>query len=185
VRLAVVSIVGCATVALFTTSAVAADKAETNVPRAEVLQRLIDCRAIPNDAERLACYERQTALIDDAESKKNVIVIDKSQAVKARKDNFGLPKRELPVAGIGQNGLGEGVSDIRSTIRDARLLKSGKWVLVLEDGARWFQTDSETIRDPKPGQGVRIRKAALGSYFANINGQAAVRVRRIEPISTN
>jgi hypothetical protein len=181
VRLRSLLIAGWVGVVLCMTSALAADKPVAKAQRAAALQNLLDCRKILNDAERLVCFERQTALIDDAESKKEILVIDRTQAVKIREENFGLPSPQLPVAGLEENGSGGGVSDIRSIIREARLLKSGKWLLVLEDGARWFQTDSSVIRDPKPSQGIRIRKAALGSYFANINGQTAIRVRRINP----
>lgn len=162
-----------------------AHSAEPTASRSEVLQKLIDCRSIKNDAERLSCYESQTAKIEDAEAKKDVLVIDRAQAEKSRRENFGLPPKNEPFVGLGKGSQPNGASDIRSKIQEARLLKSGKWVLILEDGARWFQTDSETIRDPKPGQDVRIRKAALGSYFANVNGQAAMRVRRVDTPKAN
>jgi hypothetical protein len=171
-------ILGCAGMALFTTSAVAADKADKKAPRAEVLQKLIDCRAIPNDAERLACFERQTALIDDAEAKRDLVVIDRDQATKARKESFGLPAKPLIV---GQApALGEGVTDVTSKIRTAKLLNSKRWLFVLEDGARWYQAESKSIREPKPGQSIRIRKASLGGFLANIDGQPATRVRRLD-----
>lgn len=154
-----------------------ADAADKAAPRAEIFQKLIDCRAIKSDAERLACFETQAARIDAAEANKDVLVIDRSQATKARKEGFGLPAKPI----LGGGALpGEGITDVRSTIREARLLRSNKWFLVLSDGARWFQTELKTIRDPKPGQGIRIRKAALGSYIANIDGQPGVRVKRVD-----
>ena len=33
---------------------------------------------------------------------------------------------------------------------------------------------------PAPGQPIRIRRAAMGSYLANVNNQIAIRVRRIQ-----
>jgi hypothetical protein len=40
------------------------------------------------------------------------------------------------------------------------------------------QTDVANIRTPKVGMKIRIREAAMGSYFANIEGRPGVRVRR-------
>jgi hypothetical protein len=73
----------------------------------------------------------------------------------------------------------EGIGYIEAKLTDARQTQDGKWLLVLEDGARWAQTDTANIRTPKPGDVIRIRKAALGSYMANINGRPAIRVRRL------
>lgn len=147
-------------------------------PRAEVLQKLIDCRAIPEDAKRLACYETQAARIDAAEANRDVVVIDREQAEKARKQNFGLPAKPLLV---GKPEVGkDSFEDITGTIRTAKQLVTKRWLFELDDGARWYQAELKTIRDPKPGQRVRIRKASLGGYLANIDGQPATRVRRID-----
>lgn len=170
-------------VALCTTDTVAADKDQKKPVRAEVLQKLIDCRSIPNDAERLACYEAQTAKIDAAETKRDLVIIDRDQATKARKDSFGLASKPLIVGA--PPALGEGVTDVTAKIRAATLLNTNRWLLVLEDGARWYQAETKTLRDPKPGQSVRIRKASLGGFLANIDGQPATRVRRIDQPAAN
>jgi hypothetical protein len=178
VRLPVILIIGCASAALFTASALAADKIEKKAPRAEVLQKLIDCRSIPDPVERLACFEIQTAKIDNAEANRDLVIIDRDQATKARKERFGLPARPLVVGAA--PALGEGVTDVTSKIRTAKLLNNNRWLFVLEDGARWYQAESKLLRDPKPGQSIRIRKASLGGFLANIDGQTATRVRRLE-----
>ena len=170
--------ISCAFIAFGSTAAVAADKADKKPVRAEVLQKLIDCRAIVNDGERLACFETQTAKIDDAEARHDVVIIDRDQATKSRKESFGLPSAPLVVGKL--PAPGEGITDVTSKIRTAKLLNSKRWLLVLEDGARWYQAESKTIRDPKPGQSIRIRKASLGGYLANIGSQPATRVRRID-----
>jgi hypothetical protein len=178
VRLKVILIMFCAGITLSVTNAIAAQKAEKAAPRAEILQRLVDCRSISDSAERLACFETQTAKIDEAEAKRDLVVIDRDIATKSRKENFGLPTKPLIVGKT--PALGEGVTDVTSKIRSAKLLDNNRWLFVLEDGARWYQAESKSIRQPKPGQMIRIRKASFGGYLANVNGQLATRVRRID-----
>ena len=55
----------------------------------------------------------------------------------------------------------------------------GLWAMELDSGAVWRQTDGNKLsRRPKPGSTVEIRSAALGSYFMNVDGQTAIRVKR-------
>jgi hypothetical protein len=169
---------GMAVLALAAVAASAAEKAGKPAQRAEVLQKLINCRSIADDRQRLTCYETQAAAIDSAEANRDVVVIDRDQADKARKQSFGLPARPLVVGTPA--GASDGIVDITSKIRTAKLLVTKRWLLELEDGARWYQAELKTLRDPKPGQSVRIRKASLGGYLANIDGQPATRVRRID-----
>jgi hypothetical protein len=101
---------------------------------------------------------------------------------KARKGLFGLTLPDLGLFG-GKDAEEkdpdqEGISKIESTIRSAGQNAEGNWVITLEDGAKWVQTEAKSIRTPKPGQPIRIRKAALGSFFANIDGQTAIRMKR-------
>ena len=44
-----------------------------------------------------------------------------------------------------------------------------------------MQNDSETLfREPKKGSKVEIRKASMGGYFMNVDGQRAIRARRVK-----
>jgi hypothetical protein len=55
----------------------------------------------------------------------------------------------------------------------------GRWVVTLEDGSTWAQTDNNIIAGrPRAGQPVRINRAALGTYMMRINGQPGVRAQR-------
>ena len=55
----------------------------------------------------------------------------------------------------------------------------GKWIMVLPDGATWQYAEINRYVEPTRGDKILIKKAALGSFMANIDGQRAVRVERI------
>ena len=56
---------------------------------------------------------------------------------------------------------------------------NGQWIVRLEDGATWTQTDNNPLAlRPRPGQPVVINRAALGTYMMRVNRQPGIRVRR-------
>ena len=167
---AAISFVLCASAAF------AADKKE---PRPEIFQKLVDCRAVPDSAQRLACYDAQVSLLDAAETREEVVVVDRAQIKKARKSLFGLTLPSLSMfGGDKDDGTEEGFSFIESKIAAIKTTPDGKYAFKLEDGARWTQTEYQSMRTPKVGDTIRIRKAALGSFMANINERPAIRVKR-------
>ncbi len=150
-----------------------------NTERPAALKRLTDCRSIADQAQRLACYDREVAAVDTAEARKDLVVVDREQLKKTRKTLFGLTLPNLSVFGD-DSPEGEGTSRIEGKIKTVSQTPYGKWIFDLEDGARWAQTDSKDLPIfPKPGHEIKIRKAAVGSYLANVNGQVAIRVQRL------
>lgn len=146
--------------------------------RPAALTRLIDCRSVQGEAERLACYDREVAAFQTAEQNNELVVMDRQQVRRTRRTLFGLTLPDLNIFGD-DNPDQDGVSVLETTLRAASEDPNGKWILVLEDGARWRQIDSRTLpREPRGGHPIRIRRAAMGSYLANIDGQIAIRVRR-------
>jgi hypothetical protein len=134
---------------------------------------------VPDQAERLACFDREVAAIDAAEARKDLVVVDRQQLNKTRRTLFGLTLPNLSIFGD-DNPDQEGVVRLDSKIKAVGQTALGKWIFELEDGARWAQTDSRDLAiSPKAGQEIKIRRAALGSYLANVNGQVAIRVQRI------
>ena len=147
--------------------------------RPPAITRLVDCRAIAAAADRLACYDREVAAVDQAVNSENLVVMDRQQVRKTRASLFGLSLPNLSIFSDGE-GDKEGIARIETTIRRASEDANGKWILELEDGARWAQIDSKTMAvDPRAKDKIVIRKAAMGSYLANIGRATAIRVRRI------
>lgn len=154
----------------------AAQKAE---PRSQALTRLVDCRKLADPAERLACYDREVAAFDAAAARRDVVVVDREQLRKTRRTLFGLSLPNLSVFGD-DNTDEEGIQTIDTTIKSLNQTAVGKWVITLADGAVWEQIDSRDLPiRPRPGHAIKIRRAAMGSYLANIKNQTAIRVRRM------
>jgi len=156
--------------------------------RPEVLSRLIACRSVPEASMRLACYDTQSAALDQAERQRDVVVVDRNQIKKARRSLFGLELPDFSLFGgadKGNKGEGsqeeeEGVSRIESTIVQATQGPTGRWTLIIQGGARWQQIDTRDLaRLPKATMPIVIRRATMGSFLASIDKQIAIRVRRI------
>lgn len=141
-------------------------------------KKLVDCRSVADDAQRLACYDREIVAVDSAVSQRELVVFDRSQVQRTQRTLFGLP---LPNLGIFGDGTDDAPSEIVSTIKRAWMHDRGKWSFELSDGAKWEQIDTtKLVFEPEPGQEVKIRRAALGSYLANVDRQIAIRVRRVQ-----
>jgi len=145
-------------------------------PAPAVFQAVIDCKAQNDPAARLACYDKAVSAMDAARAAKDLVVTDRAAVREARRGLFGLSLPSLKLFGGGDNDDDE-VKEIESKIAGIRMASDGFPVFVLEDGARWKQTDGRNTF-PKAGQKIKIRKATLGSYMASIEGQPGVRVTR-------
>ncbi|MFM8820608.1 MAG: hypothetical protein ACKOD3_08740 [Phenylobacterium sp.] len=157
-------------------------------PPSGALERLLSCRALKDGPERLACFDRESAVLAEAEAGGAVVVMDRAKVEAVRRQAFGftLPSLEalLPRTRPGP-GTRSGrepetaLTQIESVVANARVSRDGKWVLSLEDGAVWRQTDTESLlRDPRPGSRVVIKAAAMGSFLLSVDGQRSFRARR-------
>jgi hypothetical protein len=153
--------------------------AQTKAERAAVVQRLIDCKKITDSAARLACYDAAAAAFDQAEAKGDVVVVDREQAKKVRKQAFGF---SLPSISLFEKGVAkEELENVDGVIDSARQDGAGHWVIKLEDGAVWAENGVEELfKTPKPGMKVRIKKAALGSYMMVIENQGGFKAHRVQ-----
>lgn len=139
------------------------------------LEALAKCGAIGADAARLACFDAAAAPLLAAERSGELVVVDREQAQAARREAFGfnLPSLNL----FGRKGL-ETPERMELVLASASQSANGRWVFRTENDQVWRQIDSEPLRKVKRGSKAAIRKAALGTFFMNVDGQRAVRVRR-------
>jgi len=148
-------------------------------------QMVIDvtaCRKITDSAARLACYDASVSKLADATERKDVVVLDREDVRKTKRSLFGFNVPSLPFFGGGKDADGkeahEEFTEIEAKIASVRDRGMGVWTIVLDDGGVW-ETNEAPKNDPSSGDSIHIRKAALGSYFGNINGARAVRLHRI------
>ncbi len=143
------------------------------------LDAVLNCRSITGATERLACFDRSTDALESATAKHDIVVVDREVVRKTRRSLFGFNLPGGTIFDPTDSKTSEPAEEeINATIRSSRVGADGYWVVVLEDGAVWHQTDGTLALAPKPGATVKIRRASLGSYFMRIGSQPGVKARR-------
>lgn len=154
-----------------------ADDKRKAAPPPKVLTDLLACRQIADPAARLACYDAQTTALANATERSDIVVADRQQVEQTRRGLFGYSAGDAPLLGVN----GAEVKQLDTKVTSARLSRAGGWVITMAEGGTWEQTDSKPLAlSPKPGQKVAITKGSLGSYFVSVDGQAAIKMRRIQ-----
>jgi hypothetical protein len=146
--------------------------------QATAFRAVLDCRGLADNTARLACFDAATAKMGEAETRGDIVVIDRAQASAAHREAFGL---HVPSLGFVVRALKpEEVDSLDGVVRAARADINGHWTLILEDGARWRQISGDLMRAPRAGSKVRIHKGSLGSFLMNVDGQTTIKVHRDE-----
>lgn len=174
---------GLCAVSLLTLSPLAGAHAASAIKppgRAELVKALSECRAITDPTERLACFDKAAAALDEAQAKGDVVVVDRQQVREVKRQAFGFKLDALSIFNRG-GGAEPGDNTIDAIADSAHQGVGGKWIVRLEGGAVWRQIDDETLsRDPHQGSKIHIRRASLGSFMMNVDGQPGIRVHRDE-----
>jgi hypothetical protein len=144
---------------------------------APAVKAVLACRSLTEDAARLACFDKATAAMGEAESKGDLLTLDREQRKAVRRQAFGL---SLPAFTLFDKGeKPEDVDRLTATVASASHDPYGKWTLRLDDGSVWRQIDDSQInRTPHKGSNVVIKKGALGSFFLDVDGQPGFRAHR-------
>ena len=157
----------------------AAAPAKDKAPPPQAWQDMVKCRQIADSAARLACFDAQVAKLEQAASNGDLVLADRESVRKTRRGLFGFSILGGGLLGDDKNA--EEISEIDTTISSARQFGYGAWRITLADGSVWEQTDdAKLLFDPRSGNKVHLYKGPLGIYRANIDGQRAIKVRRVQ-----
>jgi hypothetical protein len=145
--------------------------------RAAVVQAISDCRKLGDDAARLACYDKAASAFEQAQSKGDVVVVDREQVRQVTRQSFGF---NLPSFSIFSRGTKEGpLETVEAHLVTAQQDGTGKWLLTTDENTVWQQIDTTPLNDtPRQGEKLVIRRAMLGSYFCKIGNEAPLRCTR-------
>lgn len=153
------------------------DAAKLDTPK--IFKDLVDCRQVTDPGQRLACYDQKVAALEQAQQSRDIVIADKAEVREARKGLFGLSLPSIKLFGGGSED--DEIKEIDAVAKSARQVGYGAWQFTLEDGATWQQIDSETVVfGPHSGSKIKIKRGALGSFKANIDGQPGIKVRRVQ-----
>lgn len=169
--------------ALLAGPASAKDREPERRPVPAAYRQLVDCRAVTEAAARLACYDREVAALEQQTASGELVVTDRASMREARRGLFGfsLPNIGKLFGGGDDENEADEVKEIDGTIQSARTFGYGLWRMTLADGSVWEQNDTtRLVFDPRSGNPIKIKRAALGSYKANIDGQSPIKVRRVQ-----
>ena len=169
--------VACALVAATPVAAREPRKPDSGKVPAQV-QRLLGCRAIADSAQRLACFDRETAAVDQAVAKREIVVIDREQKRAATRSLFGFSVPDF--GGIFGGDDKDAVKEIESTVVAARANGEGGYIVRLADGSTWTQVDDTPLGlPPEKGDKVLVRRGSFGTFYLRVSGQPGVKVKRI------
>lgn len=164
--------------ALLAAMSAAAARKPQPVEQPQSFEALLKCRSIADEKARLQCFDSAAAALQQATERHDLVVVDKKQMRETRRTLFGLEIPRLKIFGGGDDE-GEEVKSIESVVVNAYPNENGQWIVHLEDGSTWVQTDHNTIAvTPRKGTKVKVVKAALGSYMMRIGSEPGVRARR-------
>lgn len=169
----------CASIA-YSSPALAADKDKAVSAPPAIYTDLVACKSIAEAEQRLACFDEKVAALETAQANNQVVIADREQVREARRGLFGLSLPRIKLFD-GDGDEGDQIDQIEGKIASARASRGGKWVIKLEDGAVWQQTDTprSTSRKPKAGDSIAIKRGSLGSFVAKVNDGRAFKVKRI------
>ncbi len=157
------------------TAVPAAAKDKEPAPPPVQIRELYACRDIGDAAARLSCFDREVGELAAADASREISFADKATVKKTRRELFGFVLPNLD----GLIGDSEELASVETTISSAALGRNGKYRFELGDGSVWNQIDDLSLfRDPRPGQKIVIRSAALGSFLGKMEGERAIRMRR-------
>lgn len=161
-----------------TASAGAASPSIAATPKpAAVVQTVVECRAIADTAQRLACYDAAVDALSKAQASGDVVTLDRAQRRAARKQAFGFALPSFSFLDAGEKPAE--LNRIEETLASASQDAQGKWTFRMQDGAVWRQIDDEFLsRNPHPGSAIKIWRAMMGSFMLSVDNQPAVRAHR-------
>jgi len=163
---------------ILSASLLAAPAAAQESPAA--IRGLAACRAIADNGQRLACFDREAAALVTSVEKKETVLLDKQEVRKTKRSLFGFSLPRLPFFDDGKEDPKEEAEfqQIEAPIKTVQSTGYGRFRFTIEEGAVW-QTTEGINAFPKPGQKVIIKKGLMGSYFIRFEGNRAVKGMRV------
>lgn len=196
------------TVAMLTVLVFAAASGQVAAQAAPVPGSLHACVSVTADKERLACFDREMAKLDSAQTNQAAAAVAPAPRVAAAasaptaaptpspppaanttpppvkqlapEQAFGLSGNQARALEARQQGvpLPARLKNITAQIASASLNSEGHWVITLDNGQVWRQSETRSF-EATPGATVKISSGSMGSFWIETNRHNWTRVDRV------
>lgn len=155
--------------------------AKQNLGSSQLLTSVQRCQQVRDNTARLACYDQAASALAAATARGDIAVVDRNQVRQVRRSLFGFSIPSFPFfSGSKNREAADEPKELTSTVAAFRSIGNGYYRFVLaEPQSTWESTEAASVSDPRAGEKVKIIHGALGSYWAEIGNQQAIRVRRV------
>jgi hypothetical protein len=147
----------------------------TTCQSADALGPLLACRAIAEEPARLACFDRESAALTAAPA----APVKSAPSPAEAKQNFGLPDTVVAKKEVAAGTRAADASNIDAHIAALSVAGNGRSVFTLDNGQIWLQLLTEGDLLLKPGDVVKISRAAFNSYWLQTQSGRGCKVTRI------
>jgi hypothetical protein len=147
---------------------------------------LLACRAEPDDARRLACYDREVDRLDaQAAPAAAVVAAPAATAAPAApaltpEERFGRTGAMTREEADRKEQESRELTELQATVTEIWTRADGLMVLTLDNGQIWKQVRPDSRFRLKAGEQVKIQPAALGSFLLSGPGKRSTRVSRVK-----
>lgn len=153
--------------------------AQAREDRTRTMEDVIACRAVREDAARLACFDRASEKMAGARASGELLVLDRKTVVARKQQRFGLASPGTEMFGGGDADAATEVKQLDSNVVATVAAKAyGRYDMQLANGSVWQSVDPLPY-PPKAGTAITIKAAPLGAYRASIAGGRSILVKRI------
>lgn len=135
---------------------------------------ILSCTKVPDDTQRLACFDREAAALSTVHTPAAPPKLTPEQRIGLTRDR--VDKLETPPDAPAEPQI----KNFTAAIKSVSPGPGGRQVFELDNGQTWRQAETKSFT-AHPGDAIRISKAALGSFFMELqsNKHEATRVSRV------
>lgn len=145
-----------------------------------LIDALSACRSVAESTARLACFDQAAAALQSARDKRELVVVSKDTVKQTRRRLFGIALPSIKLFGDGiDDGDDTVVTSITAKVVTVQRFDATRWTMKLDDGSTWQSLEPFRLRDPRPGDTIVVKRAAMGSFLGSVNGARSVRMMRI------
>jgi len=151
------------------------------------------CRSEPDDARRLACYDRAVGRATEtapsaapvppapaAAAATATPPVAAPAAVVKSEDDFGRERQMAYEEDQKRSEASRAVGELQSTIIGLETRIDGLMTFTLDNGQVWRQSRPDSRFSIKEGDAIRIQPGSLGSYILSGPTKKSTRVTRVQ-----